>query len=146
LRNPAESLLDEIFGIEEDDRGALWIATSKHVLRASRVLLLNGDNASGGLRDFGSGDGIPAPEGVRRDRSIVKDPAGDIWLSLRRGISLVEPERADVTSVPAIVHIHSVFADGSPADGSGTLRIPANPRRVSFEFLALSLSVPARVQ
>ena len=145
-RQAAEPLLDEVLGIADDGRCCLWIATSKHVVRVPRTSLLDGVFEEDPLREFGPADGIPAPEGVRRNRSVVKDPAGRIWLSLRRGISVVEPARLSSTSVPAIVHIESVSADGNPLDVAAALRIPASRTRIRFDYLALSLSVPARVR
>ncbi len=146
---PAEApdpLLDAILGLVDDGRGWLWIATSKHVVRVSRDRLL-GDAPDAALpREFGPADGIPAPEGVRRDRSVVKDAAGRIWLSLRWGISVVDPAAAGAGSVPAIVQIQSVSADGSPLNAAVPFRIPLSRKRIRFDYLALSLSVPERVR
>jgi signal transduction histidine kinase len=59
---------------------------------------------------------------------------------------VVEPARLSSASVPAIVHIESVSADGNPLDTGALLRIPASRVRIRFDYLALSLSVPARVK
>ena len=83
---------------------------------------------------------------MRRDRSVVKDTAGRIWLSLRRGISVVETARLISNSLPAIVHIESVSADGNPIDARPPLRIPPGRLRIRFDYLALSLSAPERVK
>jgi signal transduction histidine kinase/ligand-binding sensor domain-containing protein len=145
-REAADPLLEEILGIAGDGLCCLWIATSKHVVRVSRSQVLDQSGGPAVLREFGPADGIPAPEGVRRDRSVVKDTAGQIWLSLRRGISVVEPSRPSSTSVPGIVHIESVSADGNPVDARTPLRIPASRVRIRFDYLALSLSAPERVK
>ena len=148
LRAPrvAELLQEEVFGIAEDRLGYLWISTAKHVVRVARSQVLDETGGTASLREFGSEDGIPAPDGVRRGRSVVKDPAGRIWLSLRRGISVVEPERLRFNSPPAIVHIEAVAADGNPVDVGGLLKIPATRVRIRFDYLALSLSAPERVK
>src|SRR5262249_39610874 len=145
-REVAEALLEEVFGIAEDGLGYLWISTSKHVVRVARSQILDEAGGAGSVREFGPEDGIPAPDGVRRGRSVVKDPAGRIWLSLRRGISVVEPERLSPDSEPAIVHVESVLADGNPMDATGQLRIPASRLRIRFDFVGLSLSAPERVK
>ena len=145
-REAADPLLEEVLGIAGDDLCCLWIATSKHVVRVSRSQVLDHSDGPALLREFGPADGIPAPEGVRRYRSVVKDTAGQIWLSLRRGISVVDPARLSPDSVPAIVHIESVSADGNPVVGRTPLRIPASRVRVRFDYLALSLSAPERVK
>jgi signal transduction histidine kinase len=142
----AEPLLEEIFGIAEDRLGYLWISTSKHVVRVARSLMLGESSGAASLREFGPADGLPTSEGVRRGRSVVKDPSGRIWLSLRRGISAVEPERLNSDSAPAIIHIESVAADGNPVEPGGLLRIPASRLRIRFDYVALSLSEPERVR
>jgi signal transduction histidine kinase/ligand-binding sensor domain-containing protein len=145
-REAAEPLQEEIFGIAEDGLGYLWISTSKHLVRVARSHILDEAGGSAALREFGPEDGVPAPEGVRRGRSAVKDSAGRIWLSLRRGISVVEPERLGSSSAPAIVHVESVSADGNRVDAGGLLRIPATRLRIRFDYVALSLSAPERVK
>jgi signal transduction histidine kinase/ligand-binding sensor domain-containing protein len=144
-RDMPEPLSEEILGLAYDSRGFLWIDTAKHVVRVPRNRLLEELVTPGEVRDFGPGDGIPTPEGVRRDRSIMRDSAGRIWFSLRSGISMVEPGRV-ADSAPAIVHVESVSADGMTVPGATVFRIPAGSRRIRFEYFAVSLSVPERVR
>jgi signal transduction histidine kinase/ligand-binding sensor domain-containing protein len=149
VRAPREAgapLLEEVLGIVDDRLGCLWITTSKHVLRVPRAQILDPVGGTALLREFGPADGIPVPEGVRRARSVEKDSDGRIWLSLRRGISVVEPERLKSSSEPAIVHIESVSADGSPIVAAAPLRVSASRVRIRFDYLALSLSAPQRVK
>jgi signal transduction histidine kinase/ligand-binding sensor domain-containing protein len=145
-RDKAEPLLEEVLGIADDSLGGLWIATSKRVARIDRAQALEDAGETLPMREFGPADGIPSAEGVRRDRSVVKDSAGRIWFSLRHGISVMEPARLSLASVPAIAHIESVSADGGPLDASRPLRIPASRVRIRFEYLALSLSAPERIK
>ena len=86
------------------------------------------------VREFGPADGIPSPEGVRRDRSVVKDAEGRIWLSLRRSISVTDPARTAGESVPAMIQIQSVSADGNPLapkPAENFRQKPANPLSIS---------------
>jgi signal transduction histidine kinase/ligand-binding sensor domain-containing protein len=145
-RDLPEPLADEILGLSDDGRGFLWIATGKHVVRVPRNRLLDEHVSADDVREFGSGDGILATKGIRRDRSVMRDSAGRIWFSLRSGISMVEPERLAADSVPAIVHVESVSADGMTVPGGALFRIPAGRRRIRFEYLAITLSVPERVR
>ena len=145
-RDAPEPLLDEVLGVAADVRGDLWIATTKRVVRVERGRLLANGAGKFALREFGPTDGIPAPEGVRRDRSVIRDAGGRIWFSLRRGIATIDPARLTTDSIPAIVQIQSVSADGSPVEGGGQWKIPAGRQRVRFGFQALSLAAPERVQ
>ena len=149
-RDAPGPLLEETLGVADDLRGGLWIATSNHVMRVPRARLLEDVSGNLPVREFGPADGIPAPSGIRLDRPVVRDAAGRIWFSLRQGISVVDPARLTGDSAPAIVHIQSVSANGNPVDirvdNGGPLKIPAGRQRIRFSYLALSLSVPERVQ
>ncbi len=79
------SLGEQILGITEDRYGLLWIATSNHVLRVNRDKLKRGGLIDGDLREYGTADGLRGAEGVKRNRSVVTDPAGRIWFSLNQG-------------------------------------------------------------
>jgi signal transduction histidine kinase/ligand-binding sensor domain-containing protein len=140
------SLRDEIFGIAQDKLGALWITSSHAVLRVDRARLLSGSLSDGDVREFGVSDGLLDINGVRRERSIVLDRSGRIWISRNRGIGALDPERLRRTAAPTIVHIDKIFVDGEAHDLRSSLRLPANPRRVVFEYAGLNLSSPDRVR
>jgi ligand-binding sensor domain-containing protein/signal transduction histidine kinase len=140
------SLKEPIFGMAEDRYGSFWIATSNHVLRVSRDKLLHGGLADGDVREFGLADGLRGSEGVKRHWSVVADPAGQIWFSLNRGISVVDPGRLKNNSAPAIAHIQSVAADGTALDLQHAIQIPGGRQRITFSYTGLSLSVPERVR
>jgi signal transduction histidine kinase/ligand-binding sensor domain-containing protein len=140
------SLREPIFGIEEDRSGSLWIATANHVLRVDRNNLLNGTVRDADVREFGVPDGLRGIEGVKRSRSVVADPFGRIWFSMNHGIASVDPTILSRSSLPAILHIEGISADGNPIKQQESMRILAGPRRVTFRFEGLSLSVPERVR
>ncbi len=149
IRTPREepaSLQDQIFGIEEDKTGALWIATSKHILRVNREKLLSLVLSDADVREYGVEDGLRDTEGVKRHRSIVADSQGRIWISTNRGISFVNPAQTVRSSVPAIVHIEGISADGRRFNVGEQVRVPAPHQRITLRYSGLSLSVPARVR
>jgi len=141
-----KALREQILGLAEDRNGSLWMATSSHVLRVSREKLLSGGFAEGDVREYGLADGLRGVEGVKRHQSVVTDREGRIWFSLNRGISVVDPARLSRDSAPAIVQIETISADGSPIPTAGPVHIPGGPRRITFGFVGLSLSVPDRVR
>jgi ligand-binding sensor domain-containing protein/signal transduction histidine kinase len=141
-----DSLREQIFGIAEDRNGWLWMATSNHVIRAKRDKLLHGVFIADDVREFGPDDGLNGVEGVKRQESVVSDALGRIWFSMNRGISVVDPSRLTTSSVPVLVKVEGVSADGNSVDLSGPVRIPSNRHRVTFSYSGLSLSVPERVR
>jgi ligand-binding sensor domain-containing protein/signal transduction histidine kinase len=140
------SLRSQVLGLAEDRYGWFWIATSDHVLRVNRDKLRRGALAEGDLREYGLADGLRGVEGVKRHRSVVTDQAGQIWFSLNRGISVVDPARLTRNSAPAIAHVQAISADGNSIGARGHPNIPKGSRRVTFSFTGLSLSVPDRVR
>src|ERR1700730_15354488 len=103
-RGVPESLQAPIFGIEEDKKGRLWIATSDHVLRVRRDNLLSGVVKAVNVREYDQADGLESTEGVKRSRSVVLDSAGRIWFALSRGLSVVNPSQINDNSLPALPH------------------------------------------
>jgi len=144
-RTPA-ALREQMLGLAEDKYGWLWISTSNHVLRVKRDALMRGSLADADVREFGTADGLRGLEGVKRHQSVIGDPLGRIWLSMNRGISVVDPARLTNSSVPAIAHIETLSADGSARDLRGPVHIAAEPKRIVFGLGGLSLSVPERVR
>jgi PAS domain S-box-containing protein len=147
---PSESpdvLREEILGMTEDKSGRFWIATSHHVLRVPRDKLLSGVVTAGNLHEYDQADGLESTEGVKRNRSVVSDPAGRIWFSLNRGLSVVNPSQIHDNSVPALPHIEAITADDNTTDVAAALvQIPPSPKRITFEYTGLSLAAPARVR
>jgi ligand-binding sensor domain-containing protein/signal transduction histidine kinase len=149
LQTPAvllASLHEQILGIAEDRNGWLWISTSNHVLRLERDKLLGGTLTDADVREYGLEDGLKGTEGVKRFQSVIADRKGDIWFSMNRGLSVVDPTRASPASAPALVHIDGVTVDGNKIDIHDSLRLTGSHRTITFNYIALSLSVPERVQ
>lgn len=140
------ALREQILGLAEDKDGWLWMATLNHVVRVKRDKLLRGALDDGDIREYGLADGLRGVEGVKRHRSIFGEPSGRIWFSLKRGISVVDPERLRRYSAPAIVHLETVSADGRAIHTAGAVQVPGGRQRITFGFTGLSLSVPQGVR
>lgn len=140
------SLHEQILGLVADGSRSLWIATTNRVLRVTRDSLLHGKLSETDVSEFGQADGLHGSEGVRRNRSVAEDQKGMIWFSLNGGLSVVDPNRLSRSSAPAIVHINTIAADGSPVELSRNIRIPSAQQRIAFSFVGLSLAIPERVK
>ena len=145
-RGVADVLADEILGITEDRGGWLWVATAKHIFRIKRDSLLRSALDDGDLTIYGIADGLLGTEGVKRQRSAVRDSMGRIWFSTNRGICFVDPARLMNESIQLAVHIESISADGLPLQLGDKVTIPADRRRVTFGYVGLSLSSPEHVR
>jgi signal transduction histidine kinase/ligand-binding sensor domain-containing protein len=140
-----ESLHEEIFGIAEDKRAFLWFATSDHVLQVDRDRLLTGALDNSDVQSCGIVDGLQGVEGVRRDRSVVADTVGRVWISLNRGLSVTAPELVPRDSAPIVARIESVTAGGEQANTKAPLKF-AGSQNINFNYASTSLSMPERVR
>ena len=145
-RDVPESLHEPVFGVAQDRKGWLWIATASHVLRVNREELLHAALRDADVREYSLADGLRGTGGVKRSRSVVADSLGRIWFSLNRGISVVDPARLTGNSAPAPVHIQAISADGRPIDLRDPVRIPPARQRFTFSYTGVSLSAPDRVK
>jgi ligand-binding sensor domain-containing protein/signal transduction histidine kinase len=141
-----QPLKEQILGLAEDNSGSLWVATANHVLRVNRDRLMLGELRDGDLREYGMEDGLRGTAGVKRHRSVVADSTGQVWFSMNRGLSVVDPQRLTNTAAPAIVHIQTISADGRAVDLRDPVRIPPGLQRLTLGFAGLSLAVPERVR
>jgi len=139
-------LREPIFGIAEDKSGRFWITTSNHVLQVPRDKLLAGKARTEDIREYGPADGLPSSEGVNRSRSLDSDSEGRIWISVKGGLSVVDPSHLASTWPPAIAHVESVMADGMAIIPVDSIRVPAAHKRIRFVYTALSLAVPERIR
>ncbi|MBZ5574879.1 MAG: hypothetical protein LAO09_23745 [Acidobacteriia bacterium] len=134
-------LREPIFGIAEDKKGRFWITTSNHVLQVPRDKLLAGNAGTGDIREYGPADGLPSSEGVNRSRSVISDSEGRIWISVKGGLSVVDPSHLASSWPPAIPHVESVMADGKAITPIDSIHVPAVHKRITFTYTALSLAV-----
>jgi ligand-binding sensor domain-containing protein/signal transduction histidine kinase len=141
-----EALREPILGLADDHSGSLWVATSNHVLRVARQGLLQGRLLDADFREYGPADGLHGTQGVKRDRSVVKDLHENVWFSLNSGLSVVRPNRANREASPPIAHVETLLVDGEPVALQGTVRIPAAQRRMVIHYSALSLADAGRTR
>lgn len=141
-----DSLREEIFGIAEDKQGSLWIVTSDHVLQVNRDRLRAGSLRDSDLQSYGTEDGLPGVEGVRRDRSVMADPNGRIWISLARGLAMADPSRTARSAVPVEVRIQSISTGGGPVGLTDHLKLAAGTHSITFNYADSNLAVPERIR
>ena len=141
-RSVPESLREEVFGIAEDKRGLLWLATSDHVLQVDRDRLLAGTLDQFEIQGYGPADGLQGVEGVKRDRSVVSDPSGRVWMSLNRGLAVADPELILRHSAPVAVRIESILAGGTAVTLNNSLKFAPGSQNIRFNYASSSLVAP----
>lgn len=137
---------EPIYAIQEDAVGSAWVTTSDHVLRVDWERLVSGTLRDSDVQSYSTKDGLPGTEGVIRDRSIVTDPLGRIWISLQQGIAMVDPRLTSRDAMPASVRVEAALAEGRLVDLVANPLIAAGTKGVTFNYASTSLSSPERTQ
>ncbi|HEX3878113.1 MAG TPA: two-component regulator propeller domain-containing protein, partial [Bryobacteraceae bacterium] len=140
------SLREPILGIAEDGLGYFWVATTNHVLRVNRSKLQQGTLVDEDIREYGVADGLRGVEGVKRNRSVIEDSSGRIWVSLNRAIAMVDPARLINNTAPPIPNIEAISADGKVVSVRDGAHISGHTQRLTFDYAGLGLSSPERVR
>ena len=145
-QNLPDALREQIFGVAEDAMGMLWFTTSDHMLRVNEERLLSGSLTETDVQSYGTEDGLPWVEGVARDRTVVADHSGRIWLSLASSLCLVDPVLTFKNAVPVAARIESANVGGHPVSSQGSFKVPAGVQSISFSFSGTNLAAPARIR
>src|SRR5580704_8086352 len=139
------ALYGEILGIAESG-GWLWITTRDHVVRVSRAALLKQSLGEGDYREFGTAEGLPSAEGVKRSQSVIEDARGRIWFSLNRGISVLEPSAFAAPTFPVMTRPDGILVDGRLVPSAGEIRIPSGRHRLTFRYAGVNVTNPDGVR
>jgi len=141
-----EALREQIFGVAEDGMGSLWFTTSDHVLRVNRDGLLSGLLSDTDVQSYGIDDGLQGVEGVSRDRTVVADPEGRIWISLKSGLSMADPIVISRNSIPVAVRIESMSAGGNQVNAQNPIKIPSGIQSITLNYDNTNLAARERIR
>jgi ligand-binding sensor domain-containing protein/signal transduction histidine kinase len=141
-----EVLREQILGIAEDRLGSLWFTTSDHVLQVNRDRLLSGSVVESDVQSYGIEDGLLGIEGVGRDRSVVADHQGRIWVSVNSGLSVVDPKVTAINAVPVKVRVESLSAGGRQVNAQNPVKLSSGIQSITFDYAGTNLSVPDRIR
>ena len=139
------AIYGNILGIAEKN-GWLWIATSDHILRVRCSALLKQAYADGDYREFGVTDGLPSVEGVRRSPSVELDNHGNIWFSLKQGISFLPASAFADPAFPVTMRIEGMLVDGKHVATGDHIRISSGRHRLTFQYAGINVSSPEGVR
>jgi signal transduction histidine kinase len=126
--------------------GSLWFATSDHVLRVNRDRLLSGSLSDTDVQSYGIEDGLQGAESQSRDRTVIADRQGRIWISRKSGLSLADPTVISNNSVPVAVRIDSMSAGGSQVDARNAITVPSGVQSITFNYGSTNLAVRERTR
>ena len=137
-----EALREQILGITEGRHGFLWFATPDHVVQLDRDRLMSGSIEDSDPQLYYATDGLLGISEVRRDRSIVTDSSGHVWLALSSGLAMADSESILSRFTPVGVRINAMSVDGLEQNIRALQRLSSGPRNVTLKYDAAGLSAP----
>ena len=141
---------DSIYSVLEDQRGNLWLNSSRGIFRVS---MKEFDDVAAGRRAgvnsiaYGKADGVLSSGQYRE----VTQPAacqgvdGRLWFRTTQGVAVVDPERIATNEQLPPVAIEAVIADRKPlADARARILVPKGRGELEIQYTALSLRAPEK--
>ena len=139
-----------VSAIIEDDDGSLWLACALGIFRVSQQEL---EKAFASPSYHMEGTTIAASDGLRglpRQREPFPTAAraadGRLWFATAGGIAVIDPRNLPKNLLPPPVRIESIKADDEVMAMTSGMRLRPKTKEVEFQYAALSLTDPERVQ
>lgn len=149
IRN--QELPAEITALLPDAEGHLWIRGPQGVYRVALDDLracarLNSTPCPLHVASYSTADGLPSEATTAQGMpSLWRAANGDLCFATRKGIALADPAHLPENQVPPPVVIERFLADNTDVPlGPGESRIPPGHNRYTFEYAALSFTLPTR--
>jgi signal transduction histidine kinase/ligand-binding sensor domain-containing protein len=132
----------------EDDDHEIWLYTVCGLVRIAAAELNAAINDPARRLQavvFDTADGV----GIRRasptyDPHVAKGADGRLWFLPNDGVSVFDPRRFSINTLPPPVHVEQVIANRKTYDVSSDVRLPPLIRDLQIDYTALSLVAPEK--
>lgn len=136
---------DDVRLLIGDDRGSLWMACSRGVVRLEiHDLEARMDDPEHPLAQvaYHRADGLPGPP---RSSVGLRDRDGRLWFATDHGVARIDPSALRLVDPPT-PRIESMEVDGEALPFHPPPRLDPRPMDVTFRFSAPALSAPDRIR
>ncbi|HZR29416.1 MAG TPA: two-component regulator propeller domain-containing protein, partial [Terriglobales bacterium] len=141
---------EAVYHIVEDNNQNLWMGCNKGIFRVSKQEL--NDFAAGKVHFvnpilYGVEHGLSssvAAEGYQP--GAFKSQDGRVWFAMAKGVSVADPQRLSMNTLPPPVHIEEVNIDQYPFAPGQTAEVPPGRGDLEFHYTGLSLLAPEKVR
>jgi signal transduction histidine kinase/ligand-binding sensor domain-containing protein len=141
---------DAVHWIIEDDRSSYWLYTRCGLFRIARTELdAWAADSKRTIRPttFDAADGIHPVATTKGFRpAVTKASDGRIWFLNGDTVSVIDPTRVVVNTLPPPVHIEQITADRRSYNPTHGLHLPPLIRDLTIDYTALSLVAPDKVR
>jgi len=148
-----------IVAVAADTTGLLWCIASRQIFAVTREELdAFADGSRGRLHPWifsGEDEGVAIDPADRPQCQTLLADDGSIWITLRRGLLVVDPSRLPRPTVPPSVVVKEVRVGGRrvpfesvkpPASSAVRVALPPDPRGVEIEIAAGSFARPSNAR
>ena len=139
----------------EDDAGDFWVSMPCGLVRIARSELEAWASLADGKRPsqtrirptvFGSPDGVRSRANAGPySPHAAKASDGRIWFFPLEGLSVIDPRRLLSNTLPPMVHVEQISADGQVYPPASEVRLPSLIRDLEMDYTALSFVAPEKV-
>lgn len=147
----APGLPQEINALTVDPGGYLWLRSNRGVYRVSlqalRRCAVTNRTCAPTIGRYGISDGMPSDELIGEGApSMWQADTGDLWFATRKGLAVAEPLHLPLNSVPPPVLVQRFTVDNIEQPlTTHPLQIPSGHRSFTFDYAALSYTMPSKV-
>jgi signal transduction histidine kinase/ligand-binding sensor domain-containing protein len=146
----APGLANNLYGLIVDGQGFLWFRSLRSMSRIATLDLAKcvlQSNCRPRLTIYGAADGISTEEFLVDSRpSMWRSSSGELWVATRKGVAIVNPAFLSPNEVPPPLVIESFSSDNKEVPlTSGIQALPSARARYTFEYAALSYTIPSKV-
>jgi ligand-binding sensor domain-containing protein/signal transduction histidine kinase/CheY-like chemotaxis protein len=141
--------LSDLYHIDEDTRGNLWLSSSQGLYSVAKSQLLaaaEGRRQAVDVRRFDTMDGLRRTEfnGAGKN-SGWQDRDGRLWFPTVKGLVVVDPGSLRTNPVTPAVYVNGITVMGRLFEAGSGLVLPAGGNDLEISYTATSLLVPSRV-
>jgi len=141
---------DAVDWVVEDDAHSFWLNMACGLVRIARPELdawETDPQRTIHATVFDSSDGVRSHAFTTGwSPRLTKSRDGKLWFLPLDGVSVIDPHHLPFNALPPPVHIEQIVADGTKYNPARGLRLPPRVRDLAFDFVALSLVAPEKVQ
>ena len=140
---------DRLLWAFPDGLGHLWIAYNFGLAEVSIDDLLR--QAEGKIGKvayalYDDGDGLSSNPEIHGQTPVALTRDGRLWMTVRDGVTMMDPSRIPLPLVPPPTHILTVTADGAALPLGQTLQLKPLTRTLTVTYTGISLSAPLKVR
>ncbi|HEX2100891.1 MAG TPA: two-component regulator propeller domain-containing protein, partial [Candidatus Synoicihabitans sp.] len=145
----SEPFNDLVSAIVEDAQGRIWLGSPQGILWSRRDALLAamvGRSPTNPLRRAATVDKVTGSGVSAGSQPVVwPTPEGRYWFATRSGLLELDPDRVPTNTIPPLVHISEIVADGEAHAPRAVIQLAPGTRTLRIDYTAPSFVRPERV-